>query len=76
MGSIFIDCVQNFFKYLQLLQNQIIPTFYLLRIKFGDSWFQHEGLLRCAISQFHLNRFPSRFLSTCCAIESPPRPPD
>ena len=79
IGPFFIDGNLTGDKYLELLQNQIIPTLRLLPINFEDIWFQQDGCPahnRRAVQNYLETTFNNKLISTRGTIKWPPRSPD
>lgn len=76
IGPFFIDGNLNGRKYLQLLQNEVIPSIRRLPINFQAVWFQQDGCsshnYRAAID-FLNQTFPDRLISTHGTINWPAR---
>ena len=82
IGPFFINgnCNLNGPRYLDLLQQHIIPTArQLLGVRFGETWFQQDG---CSahnvglVREYLDNVFPNRVISTRGTILWPARSPD
>lgn len=80
IGPFFIDRNLNAEKYLNLLQNQIIPT---IQNSFAEDmqnvWFQQDGATphyAIRVRQFLDRTFPNKWIGRRGAIEWPLRSPD
>lgn len=79
IGPFFIDGMLTAAKYLDMLQNQIVPAVRNLPINFEEVWFQQDG---CPahnarnVNLFLQTTFPNRLISTQGTINWPPRSPD
>lgn len=79
VGPFFIDGMLNAYKYLNMLNNDIIPTVHNANVNFEDIWYQQDG---CPahnarnVKEFLRNTFHDRIISRDCTISWPPRSPD
>lgn len=79
IGPFFIDDTLTGEKYLNMLQNQIVPAVQALPINFGEVWFQQDGCPAHnarAVKRYLETTFPNRLISTRGTINWPPRSPD
>lgn len=80
IGPFFIDGNLNSNRYLNLLQNQIVPAISNLPdIAIGEIWLQQDGCPAhnaVPVTEYLNNVFPNRVLSTSGTICWPPRSPD
>jgi len=79
IGPFFIDGNLTGEKYLNLLQNRIIPRLHELALNLDNIWFQQDGCPAHnsrVIREYLHNVFPNRVLSTWGTIRWPPRSPD
>jgi transposase len=78
IGPFFIDGNLNGAKYLQLLQNNIIPAVLQLQnVDINRVWYQHDGCPAHNAAREYLNTiFPNRVISRDGTIKWPPRSPD
>lgn len=78
IGPHFIEGNLNGQKYLELLQNQVIPAVQgLENIDMAHIWYQHDGCPAHNAAGEYLNQiFPHRIISTYGDIKWPPRSPE
>lgn len=80
IGPFFIDGTLNAAKYLELLQNQVLPAIQVLpNLDLGVVYFQQDGCPAhnaVTVKEFLTNTFPNRLISGTGDIKWPPRSPD
>ncbi|XP_071053655.1 uncharacterized protein [Onthophagus taurus] len=80
IGPFFIEGNLNGHKYLNILQNDVIPSLQQLdNVQFGSIWFQQDGCPAHNSRQVkeYLNaQFPNRVISICGTLTWSPRSPD
>lgn len=79
VGPFFIDGNLNAERYLQLLQQNVIPAVRNRNVNFDEIWFQQDGCPAHNARQVreYLNTiFPERLICTTGTIPWPPRSPD
>lgn len=80
IGPFFIDGTLNGEKYLNLLQNSVIPKIQeLYSLETNNIWFQQDGCpahnIR-TVREFLNTTFPNKWIGTNGPIRWPPRSPD
>lgn len=79
IGPYFIDGNLTGVKYVELLQNQIIPSLQQLGVQLGDTWYQQDGCPAhntIVVKNYLRDIFHERVISTDGNIRWPPRSPD
>lgn len=79
IGPFFIDGNLNGQRYLELLQNQIIPSLQQLPVDFQQIFYQQDGCPAhntVAVQAYLNDTFPNRVISTRGTIPWPARSPD
>lgn len=79
IGPLIIDGNLNGNKYLELLENQIIPAVQNLPVNFDNIWFQQDGCPshnKKTVITFLETTFPNHLIATRGMIKWPPRSPD
>lgn len=80
VGPFFINGNLTGEKYVNLLNNQIIPEIQrIVGVMFGNTWFQQDGAqchFALIVRQLLNNLFPGKWIGRRGAIEWPPRSPD
>lgn len=80
IGPFFIEGNLNGPKYLDMLQNEIVPALRQVPgIRLDEIWFQQDGCPAhntLAVREYLANTFPNRVIGTFSTIPWPPRSPD